>query len=50
MKPGATEEQVKHVIDLVRGYGLTDDVIHGTGRTVVAYMRKTTPTRVCRTT
>jgi 3-deoxy-7-phosphoheptulonate synthase len=36
MKPGATEEQVKHVVDLVHDYGLTDHVIHGTDRTVVA--------------
>ncbi len=36
MKSGATEAQVKHVIDLVRDYGLTDHVIHGTDRTVVA--------------
>jgi 3-deoxy-7-phosphoheptulonate synthase len=36
MKSGATEAQVRHVIDLVRDYGLTDHVIHGTDRTVVA--------------
>ncbi len=36
MKPGASKEQVKHVIDLVRDFGLTDHVIHGTDRTVVA--------------
>ena len=36
MKPGATPEQVQHVIELVREYGLTDHVIHGTDRTVVA--------------
>ena len=36
MKPGATKDQVQHVIDLVREYGLKDHVIHGTDRTVVA--------------
>jgi len=36
MKPGATADQVQHVVDLVREYGLTDHVIHGTDRTVVA--------------
>src|SRR5512142_3033753 len=36
MKPGATKEQVKHVIGLVREYGLKDHVIHGTERTVIA--------------
>ncbi|KPK84553.1 MAG: 3-deoxy-7-phosphoheptulonate synthase [Phycisphaerae bacterium SM23_33] len=36
MKPGATKQQVQHVIDLVREYGLKDHVIHGTDRTVVA--------------
>ena len=36
MKPGATDEQVQHVIELVREYGLTDHVIYGTDRTVVA--------------
>ncbi|MHC4214011.1 MAG: 3-deoxy-7-phosphoheptulonate synthase [Planctomycetota bacterium] len=36
MKPGSTEEQVKHVIDLVRDYGLKEHVIYGTDRTVVA--------------
>jgi len=36
MKPGATNEHVQHVVDLVREYGLTDHVIHGTDRTVVA--------------
>jgi len=36
MKPGATKEQVRHVIDLVRDYGLKEHVIYGTDRTVVA--------------
>jgi len=36
MKPGADEQQVQHVIDLVREYGLKDHVIRGTDRTVVA--------------
>jgi 3-deoxy-7-phosphoheptulonate synthase len=36
MKPGATDQHVQHVIDLVRDYGLKDHVIHGTDRTVVA--------------
>ena len=36
MKPGATEENVRHVIDLVHDYGLKEHVIYGTDRTVVA--------------
>ena len=36
MKPGATEPQVQHVIDLVKEYGLKDHVIRGTDRTVIA--------------
>jgi len=36
MKPGASKQQVQHVVDLVREYGLKDHVIHGTDRTVVA--------------
>jgi len=36
MKPGAAKEQVQHVVDLVREYGLKDHVIHGTERTVIA--------------
>jgi len=36
MKHGATQEQVEHVIELVREHGLKDHVIHGTDRTVVA--------------
>ena len=36
MKPGATREQVQHVVGLVREYGLKDHVIYGTDRTVVA--------------
>ena len=36
MKPGASKEQVQHVVDLIREYGLKDHVIYGTDRTVVA--------------
>ena len=36
MKREATEEQIQHVIDLVREYGLKDHPIHGTDRTVIA--------------
>jgi len=36
MKPGATKEQVRHVVDVVRDYGLKEHVIYGTDRTVVA--------------
>jgi len=36
MKPGASADQVQHVVDLVREFGLTDHVIYGTDRTVVA--------------
>jgi 3-deoxy-7-phosphoheptulonate synthase len=36
MKPGATKDQVQHVIDLVQDYGLKEHVIYGTDRTVVA--------------
>ena len=36
MKSGATKEQVQHVVDLVRDYGLKEHVIYGTDRTVVA--------------
>lgn len=36
MKPGASKEQVQHVIDLVRDYDLKEHVIYGTDRTVVA--------------
>ncbi len=36
MKPGASDEQISHVIELVRDYGLKDHVIKGTDRTVVA--------------
>ncbi|MHC5061533.1 MAG: 3-deoxy-7-phosphoheptulonate synthase [Planctomycetota bacterium] len=36
MKPGATEDNVEHVIGLVRDYGLKEHVICGTDRTVVA--------------
>lgn len=36
MKPHATKQQVEHVIDLVREYGLKEHVIYGTDRTVIA--------------
>lgn len=36
MKPGATKEHVRHVINLVREYGLKDHPIYGTDRTVIA--------------
>jgi 3-deoxy-7-phosphoheptulonate synthase len=36
MKPGATKQQVQHVIDLVREYGLKEHPIVGTDRTVIA--------------
>lgn len=36
MKPGASKEQVRHVIDLVREYGLKEHPIYGTDRTVIA--------------
>lgn len=36
MKPDATEQQVQHVIDLVREYGLKEHPIFGTDRTVIA--------------
>lgn len=36
MKPGASREQIKHVVQLVREFGLRDHVIEGTDRTVVA--------------
>ena len=36
MKPGATEPQVQHVIELIQGLGLRSHVIVGTERTVIA--------------
>ena len=36
MKPDANKEQIRHVIDLVREYGLKDHPIYGTDRTVIA--------------
>jgi 3-deoxy-7-phosphoheptulonate synthase len=36
MKPGAGKEQVGHVVELVREYGLKEHVIVGTDRTVIA--------------
>jgi 3-deoxy-7-phosphoheptulonate synthase len=36
MKLGATQEQIQHVVQLVRDWGLKDHVITGTDRTVIA--------------
>ena len=36
MKPGAEKEHVKHVVNLVREFGLKEHVIYGTDRTVIA--------------
>src|SRR3954464_5435924 len=36
MKPGSTQKQIEHVVNLVREMGLKDHVIVGTERTVVA--------------
>jgi 3-deoxy-7-phosphoheptulonate synthase len=36
MKPGTDKEQVDHVVQLVREYGLKEHVIYGTDRTVIA--------------
>ena len=36
MRPGCTQADVEHVVQLVKDFGLTDHVIVGTDRTVVA--------------
>src|SRR5438874_6178023 len=36
MKPGSSQQQIEHVVKLVREMGLKDHVITGTERTVVA--------------
>ncbi len=36
MKPDATEEEVGHVVELIKDLGLKDHIIHGTDLTVVA--------------
>lgn len=36
MKPGASREDIQHVVDLVHEFGLKDHVIVGTDRTVIA--------------
>ncbi len=36
MKPGSSQEQIQHVVELVNDYGLKEHVIYGTDRTVVA--------------
>ncbi len=36
MKPGATEQDVRHVVELVNEFGLKEHIIYGTNRTVIA--------------
>ncbi len=36
MKPGAAGEQIKHVVELVKEFGLKEHIIYGTDRTVIA--------------
>ncbi|MBI5725533.1 MAG: 3-deoxy-7-phosphoheptulonate synthase [Planctomycetes bacterium] len=36
MRPHASEEHVRHVVDLIREYGLKEHIIYGTDRTVIA--------------
>jgi 3-deoxy-7-phosphoheptulonate synthase len=36
MKPGATEQNIQHVVGLVREYGLREHLIYGTDLTVIA--------------
>ena len=36
MKPGASKEQVEHIVQLVREFGLKENVLWGTDRTVIA--------------
>jgi len=36
MKPGATEEQITHMLQRVKDMGLSPHIIHGTERTVIA--------------
>lgn len=36
MKPGASEKNIQHVVDLIREYDLKEHIIKGTDRTVVA--------------
>ncbi len=36
MKPGSTQKQIDHVIELIEGLGLRSHIIQGTDRTVVA--------------
>jgi len=36
MKPGAESSHIQHVVDLVRDFGLTEHIITGTDRTVIA--------------
>ena len=35
MKPGASDAQIQHVAQLVRDFGLTDNIVEATGRTLV---------------
>src|SRR6478672_4819082 len=36
MKPGSTQQQIDHVVELIEGLGLRSHVIVGTDRTVIA--------------
>lgn len=36
MKPGATEQHIQHVVELVREFGMKEHLIFGTERTVIA--------------
>src|ERR1700704_6552515 len=36
MKPGSTQKQIDHVVELIEGLGLRSHIIQGTDRTVVA--------------
>src|SRR6478752_9161365 len=36
MKPGSTQKQIDHVVELIDGLGLRSHIIQGTDRTVVA--------------
>src|SRR6187401_2315068 len=36
MKPGASQQQIDHVVELIDGLGLRSHIIDGTDRTVVA--------------
>src|SRR6266480_1664606 len=36
MKPGSTQKQIDHIVELIEGLGLRSHIIQGTDRTVVA--------------